>query len=129
MARPSPTVRRRRLRAELRRLRTERELTIDAVQELSKGDIKAPNLSRWETGERNVRPTDVRLLLDIYGVAGDEREALLTLARQAKERGWWQSHGTAVPSWFQFYVGLESEASMIHEYSAELVPGLWQIAD
>src|SRR5215472_14718787 len=129
MARPSPTVRRRRLRAELRRLRTERGLTIDAVQELSKGDIKTPNLSRWETGERNVRPTDVRLLLDIYGVAGEEREALLTLARQAKERGWWQSFGISVPSWFQFYVGLESEASTIRQYSAELVPGLLQTAD
>jgi transcriptional regulator with XRE-family HTH domain len=129
MARPSPTVRRRRLRAELRRLRTERGLTIDAVQELSKGDIKTPNLSRWETGERSVRPTDVRLLLDIYGVTGDEREALLSLARQAKERGWWQAFGTSVPSWFQFYVGLESEASAIHEYSAELVPGLLQTAD
>jgi hypothetical protein len=117
------------LRAELRRLRTERGLTIDAVQELSKGDIKTPNLSRWETGERNVRPTDVRLLLDIYEVADGEREALLTLTRQAKERGWWQSYGTAVPSWFQFYVGLESEASVIREYSAELVPGLLQTAD
>jgi hypothetical protein len=129
MARPSPTVRRRRLRAELRRLRTERGLTIDTVQELSKGDIKTPNLSRWETGERNVRPTDVRLLLDIYEIDGEEREALLTLARQAKERGWWQSYGTAVPGWFQFYVGLESEASTISEYSGELVPGLLQTAD
>jgi transcriptional regulator with XRE-family HTH domain len=129
MARPSPTVRRRRLRAELRRLRTERGLTIDAVQELSKGDIKTPNLSRWETGERNVRPTDVRLLLDIYGITGEEREALLTLTRQAKERGWWQAFGTSVPSWFQFYVGLESEASTIQQYSAELVPGLLQTAD
>ncbi len=129
MARPSPTVRRRRLRAELRRLRTERGLTIDGVQELSKGDIRTPTLSRWETGDRNIRPSDVRLLLDIYGVAGEEREALLTLARQAKERGWWQSFGPSVPAWFQFYVGLESEASTIHEYSAELVPGLLQTAD
>jgi transcriptional regulator with XRE-family HTH domain len=122
-------VRRRRLRAELRRLRAERGLTIDAVQELSKGDIRVPTLSRWETGDRNIRPTDVRLLLDIYGVAGEEREALLALARQAKERGWWQSFGPSVPSWFQFYVGLESGASTISEYSAELVPGLLQTAD
>jgi transcriptional regulator with XRE-family HTH domain len=129
MARPSPTVRRRRLRAELRRLRTERGLTIDAVQELSKGDIRTPTLSRWETGDRNIRPVDVRLLLDIYGVVGGEREALLALARQAKERGWWQSFGPSVPSWFQFYVGLESEASAIHQYAAELVPGLLQTGD
>jgi transcriptional regulator with XRE-family HTH domain len=129
MGRPSPTVRRRRLRAELRRLRTERGLTIERVQELSNGDIRFPTLSRWETGERNIRPTDVRLLLDIYEVTGEEREELLTLARQAKGRGWWQSYGPSVPSWFQFYVGLESEASTIREYSAELVPGLLQTAD
>jgi transcriptional regulator with XRE-family HTH domain len=126
LARPSPTVRRRRLRYELRRLRTERGLTIEDVQERSTGDIKAPTLSRWETGERSIRPTDLRLLLDIYDIPPDEREPLLTLARQAKERGWWQAYTTAMQEWFQVYVGLETEASTIREYAAELVPGLLQ---
>jgi transcriptional regulator with XRE-family HTH domain len=130
MGRPSPTVRRRRLRSELRRLRTERGLTIEEVQERTGGDIRISTLSRWETGERSVRPNDLRALLDLYGLTeGDERETLLTLCRQAKERGWWQSYGSAVPGWFQFYVGLESEASAIHQYAAELVPGLLQTAD
>jgi transcriptional regulator with XRE-family HTH domain len=111
--RPSPTVRRRRLRYELRRLRDEHQLTIEQVQEASGGDIKAPSISRWENGERSVRPTDLRLLLDIYQVDGERREALLTLARQAKERGWWQSYASAIPDWFQVYVGLEAEASSI----------------
>jgi transcriptional regulator with XRE-family HTH domain len=128
MARPSPTVRRRRLRYELRRLRTERGLTIEDVQERSNGDIKAPTLSRWETGERSIRPVDLRLLLDIYELPPDEREPLLTLARQAKERGWWQAYTSVMPDWFQIYVGLETEASTIREYSAELVPGLLQTA-
>jgi len=67
---------------------------------------------------------------DAYGLMeGQEREALLALCRQAKERGWWQSYGSAVPGWFQVYVGLESEASEIHQYAAELVPGLLQTAD
>jgi transcriptional regulator with XRE-family HTH domain len=126
MPRPSPTVRRRRLRYELRRLRTERGLTIEDVQERSNSDIKAPTLSRWETGERSIRPVDLRLLLDIYEIHADEREALLTLARQAKERGWWHQYASAVPNWFQVYVGLETEASTIREYAAELVPGLLQ---
>jgi transcriptional regulator with XRE-family HTH domain len=130
MARPSPTVRRRRLRSELRRLRAERGLTIEDVQERSGGDIRIPTLSRWETGERSVRPNDLRALLDIYGMTeGEERETLLTLCRQAKERGWWQSYGSAVPGWFQFYVGLESEASEIRQYASELVPGLLQTAE
>jgi transcriptional regulator with XRE-family HTH domain len=127
--RPSPTVRRRRLRYELRRLRAERGLTIEQVQERSGGDIKAPSISRWENGERSVRPTDLRLLLDIYDVRGERRETLLTLARQAKERGWWQSYASAIPEWFQVYVGLEAEAARIHEYAAELIPGLLQTAD
>ncbi len=127
--RPSPTVRRRRLRYELRRLRTDRGMTIEQVQEASGGDIKAPSISRWENGERSVRPTDLRLLLDIYQVAGEQRETLLTLARQAKERGWWQSYASAIPEWFQVYLGLEAEAALIREYAAELVPGLLQTAE
>ena len=124
--RPSPTVRRRRLRYELRRLRTEHGLTIEQVQEQSGGDIKAPSISRWENGERSVRPTDLRLLLDIYDVQGERRETLLTLSRQAKERGWWQSYGSAIPEWFQVYVGLEAEASSVRVYESELVHGLLQ---
>jgi len=127
--RPSPTVRRRRLRYELRRLRSEHGLTIEQVQERSGGDIKAPSISRWENGERSVRPTDLRLLLDIYDVQGERRETLLSLARQAKERGWWQSYASAIPEWFQVYVGLEAEASSVHVYEPELVDGLLQTAD
>jgi hypothetical protein len=54
------------------------------------------------------------------------REALLTLSRQAKERGWWQSYVSAIPEWFQVYVGLEAEASTVHLYESELVDGLLQ---
>jgi transcriptional regulator with XRE-family HTH domain len=127
--RPSPTLRRRRLRQELRRLREERGLTIEQVQERSGGDLRAPTISRWETGDRTIRPTDLRLLLDIYQVPAGRREALLTLARQARERGWWQAYGSAVPDWFQVYVGLEAEAGSIRVYESELVHGLLQTAE
>jgi transcriptional regulator with XRE-family HTH domain len=128
-ARPSPTVRRRRLRTELRRLREEHGFTIEQVAQASGGDISASNLSRWETGERGVRPTDVRLLLDIYGVKGAEREALLALSRQARERGWWHTYGDAVPDWFKVFVGMETGASSIRVYESELVHGLLQTED
>jgi hypothetical protein len=59
-------------------------------------------------------------------VHGEQREALLTLSRQAKERGWWQSYVSAIPEWFQVYVGLEAEASTVHLYESELVDGLLQ---
>lgn len=128
--RPSPTVRGRRLRYELRRLREQRGMTIDQVAATSGGDWTASAISRWETGDRRIRPVDLRALLDIYDVQGSEREVLLTLAREARQRGWWQSYRSdAVPEWFQVYLGLEAEASSIHEYAAELVPGLLQTQD
>lgn len=127
--RPSPTVRGRRLRYELRRYREQRGLTIEQVSEIAEGDWNPSTISRWETGDRRIRTSDLRLLLDIYGVQGDERQELLTLSRQARERGWWRSYADAVPDWFQVYVGLEAEASVIHEYDSELVPGILQTAD
>jgi transcriptional regulator with XRE-family HTH domain len=128
--RPSPTVRGRRLRYELRRLREQRGMTIDQVAATSGGDWTASAISRWETGDRRIRPVDLRALLDIYDVQGGERDVLLTLAREARQRGWWQSYRSdAVPEWFQVYLGLEAEASSIHEYAAELVPGLLQTQD
>jgi transcriptional regulator with XRE-family HTH domain len=128
--RPSPTVRGRRLRYELRRLREQRNLTIEQVATRSGGDWTASAISRWERGDRRVRPVDLRALLDIYDVQGGERDVLLTLAREARTRGWWQSYSSdAVPEWFQVYLGLEAEAATIHEYDAELIPGLFQTED
>ncbi|SEG91165.1 Helix-turn-helix domain-containing protein [Thermomonospora echinospora] len=127
--RPSPTVRGRRLRYELRRLREERGLTIEQVVAQADGDFSSSAISRWEKGDRRVRPTELRVLLDIYDVDADQREVLLTLAREARQRGWWHSYGSAIPSWFQFFVGLEAEASSIRAYEAELMPGLLQTPD
>ncbi|GAA4631329.1 helix-turn-helix transcriptional regulator [Actinoallomurus vinaceus] len=124
--RPSPTVRARRLRYELRRIREERGLTIDDVVRQAGGDWSASALSRWETGERRIRPVDLRALLDLYDIQDEHREVLLTFARQAREKGWWHSFGGAIPSWFEFYIGLETEATSIHVYEAELVHGLLQ---
>jgi transcriptional regulator with XRE-family HTH domain len=128
-ARPSPTVRGRRLRHELRKIREEHGLTIEQVSERSGGDWNASTISRWETGDRRIRPVDLRRLLDLYDVHGDQREIMLTLARQARERGWWRSYSDAVPEWFEVYLGLEAEAAVIHDYAAELVPGLLQTTD
>jgi transcriptional regulator with XRE-family HTH domain len=127
--RPSPTVRGRRLRYELRSLRLDRAMTIEQVAEQSGGDWTAAAISRWETGDRRIRPIDLRGLLDIYDVRGEKRDVLLTLAREARQRGWWQSYSDAVPEWFQVYIGLEAEAAVLHGYEAELVPGLLQTDD
>lgn len=121
----SPTVRRRRLAAELHRLRQASKLTIEQVAE--RLEWSPGKVSKIENARVSVLPRDARKLLEVYGILdGQERELLLTLARESRERGWWQQYGETVPEWFATYVGLEAEASAIATYQAEIVPGLLQ---
>ncbi|GAB2731732.1 helix-turn-helix transcriptional regulator [Salinifilum aidingensis] len=120
----SPTVRRRRLAAELRRLRGRAEVTQNqAAAHLGCTQAK---IGRFETAKRSPSVGDVSGLLDFYGVRGDEREQLVNLARDARKRGWWHSYNDVLPEWYETYVGLEAEASSIHTYEAEAIPGLLQ---
>lgn len=120
----SPTVRRRRLAAELRRLRAAREVT----QQQAAGHLGCTQakIGRFETAKRSPSIGDVTALLDFYRVNGAEREQLLNLARDARKRGWWHSYSDVLPEWYETYVGLEAEASSIHTYESEAIPGLLQ---
>src|SRR6184192_417707 len=117
----SPTVRRRRLASELRRLREAADLTIDEVGE--KLECSASKISRIETGHVGVTPRDARDMLALYGITGDEKEALVQLAREARKKGWWHAYNEVFTGAF---VGLESDASSLHTHQALLVPGLLQ---
>ena len=120
----SPTVRRRRLAAELRHLRAQADLTIAEVA--ARMDCTHPKISRFENGHRAASVADVHMLLTIYGVDAAEQERLLTLARDSRKRGWWHSYRDVLPEWYATYVGLEAEAASIHTYEGEVVPGLLQ---
>ncbi|MFI7153838.1 helix-turn-helix domain-containing protein [Nonomuraea sp. NPDC050022] len=122
----SPTVRRRRLAAELRRLREQRGLSIDQVS--AAGNWHATKLSRMETGRRGASTADVRTLLKLYKVPETEAEALLTLAREARERGWWEAYRDVLPPRHSTYIGLEADAASVRNYESLLVPGLLQTA-
>jgi transcriptional regulator with XRE-family HTH domain len=114
-------VRRRRLASELRRLREAADLTIDEVSE--KLECSASKVSRIETGHVGVTPRDARDMLELYGIAGDEQEALVQLAREARKRGWWHAYNEVFTGTF---VGLEADASSLRAFQALLVPGLLQ---
>lgn len=121
MAAPSPTMRRRRLGIELRRMREHAELTIDQVAKaLECSDSK---ISRIETGQVGAVPRDVRDMLQLYGVSEERREALLASARAARQKDWWQEYSDTpiVP-----LAGLEAAARSIRTYEPSLVPGLLQ---
>jgi transcriptional regulator with XRE-family HTH domain len=122
-------MRRRRLAAELRQLRSDSGKSIEDVA----GGLKWPGskISRIENRQVGVSTRDLRKLLEYYNVHDPAyRDDLLELARRATERGWWQSYsGGVVPSPYANLIGLEAEAATIRTYEPELVPGLLQTAD
>jgi transcriptional regulator with XRE-family HTH domain len=122
----TPTGRRRRLGAELRRLREEAELTIDRVAEAL--ECSQSKISRIETGQVSATPRDVRDMLALYRVAEADREAIVQIAREARQRGWWQKF-VDVPDGVPAYVGLEAAATSIDVYMSLIVPALLQTAD
>ena len=127
MATPSPTVRRKRLGIELRRLRERAELTCEDVGQ--RLECSGTRISRMETGRISVRPGDVRELLEAYGVTGAEADSLVQLAREARRKGWWHTYGRVLPSWFEAYIGLESEAVRLRDFQPLVMPGLLQTED
>ncbi|MDF2739356.1 MAG: transcriptional regulator [Actinomycetia bacterium] len=122
----TPTGRRRRLGAELRRLREEAGLTIDRVAEAL--ECSPSKVSRIETGQVSATPRDVRDMLELYRVDDAQREAMVRVAREARQRGWWQKF-VDVPDGVPAYVGLETAATSIDIYMSLIVPALLQTAD
>jgi transcriptional regulator with XRE-family HTH domain len=119
-------MRRRRLAAELRRLRHESGLSIEDV---AAGLGWQPSkLSRIENRQVGISTADLRKLLATYKVTDQAyREQLADMARRATERGWWQSFSSdVVPAALANLIGLETEARTIRSYEPELVPGLLQ---
>jgi transcriptional regulator with XRE-family HTH domain len=121
----SPTVRRRRLGMELRRLREASGLMIEDVAKHL--ECSMSRVSRIETGKSVARIRDVRDMLDLYEV-GDEaqREQLLTLAKDAQQRGWWTEYESVLSAGLDTYVGLEASAASLRTFQTHLVPGLLQ---
>jgi transcriptional regulator with XRE-family HTH domain len=126
-SKPSPTMLRRQLGAELRRLRDRAQRTVaDVAGELGWSESK---LSRIETASTGIRNPDLERLLNVYGVADKERTRLLALAGQARQRAWWEAYGDVLPGAYETFIGFEAEASAIFTYEVQVVPGLLQTAE
>lgn len=119
-----PTLRRRRLAGELRKLREQTGLTLEEASEGA--DIAKSTLSRIENAQIAARAVVVRALLARYGVGGDKAELLLKLAREAGKRGWWQPYSDVLTREYADYIALEEEAAAIRQYEPQFVPGLLQ---
>jgi transcriptional regulator with XRE-family HTH domain len=123
----SPTVRRRRLAAELRRLRERADLTGDSVA--SRMGWSASKVSRIENAHTAPRPTEIKKLLALYGIEGRYADELMELAQEAKRKGWWKAYSDALPDLHTAYIGLEAEATAASHWSPEVVSGLLQAED
>lgn len=135
MAAPqSPVGSRRRLGAELRRLRARARLTLDEVAE--RMTCSTSKISRLETGKGIPKVPDVSELMRIYGVVSDtERDMLLRLVRDGRQQGWWVPLTEGVPperfvlDWPSRYTSLENDATAIRSFDTTVVHGSLQTGD
>ena len=120
----SPTVRRRRLAAELRGIRESKGKSGDAVATALKWSPS--KISRYERARTGLRPRDVERLLDYYQITEPRRALLLALAEDAAQKGWWEEYADSLSEDYQQFIGLEYEATSIALWHVDVVPGLLQ---
>ncbi|CDR10031.1 helix-turn-helix transcriptional regulator [Streptomyces iranensis] len=123
--RDMPTMRSRRLGAELRRLRIEAGLKVQEIAEVL--ECGQPKVSQIENGKRGIRPLDLTVLLKHYGV-DDERQcaSLRRLAKEIHKVDWWSNQGPLVDDNLRDYLTLEADSELVCSYESVVIPGLLQ---
>ena len=120
----SPTVRRRRLAAELRGIRESKGKSGDTVAAALKWSPS--KISRYERARTGLRPREVERLLDYYEITGPRRVLLLGLAEDAAQKGWWEEHADSLSEDYKQFIGLEHEATSMTIWHVDVVTGLLQ---
>ncbi|MFI0864849.1 helix-turn-helix domain-containing protein [Streptomyces smyrnaeus] len=122
---PRPTVRRRRLGGELRRLREAAGISSEQAAERIGGDKS--KISRQENGRQGITKLEIEALLELYGVEDAKlKTALTTLAREGRRKSWWAPFSDILPERFQEHLSIESDAARMLVFQPLLVPGLLQ---
>ncbi len=132
-----PSIPRRRLGFELRRLREAARLRIEDVAAALECSVS--KVSRLETGKGIPRARDVRDLLNRYGVEDSEyRERVMRWAREGQSQGWWSEYSDVLAPdprdpltapHLERYVALEADARLIESFEPIVVHGLLQTED
>jgi transcriptional regulator with XRE-family HTH domain len=123
-----PTVRRRRLGTELRKLRESNTYKLEEVA--AQLGVAPSTLSRIETGKAPTKSAYLNQMLEMYGVVDPaQRQVLVDMAREGHRKGWWAAYDDVLPSGFDIYVGLEAETAAIRGYEISVVHGLLQTPD
>ncbi|MER5734396.1 MULTISPECIES: helix-turn-helix transcriptional regulator [unclassified Streptomyces] len=118
----NPTVRRRRLGQELRKLREGKGMTAEQVAERLL--VSQSKISRLENGRRSISQRDVRDLCGVYEVEDEAMvNSLMQMAKDSRQQGWWHAFGD-IP--YSVYIGLETDAQSLRVYEPQIIPGLLQ---
>jgi transcriptional regulator with XRE-family HTH domain len=125
--RPPPTLRLRRLAAELRRLRAEAGLTREDVA--GRTGVNEATLYRIESAKARPQGRTLTALLDLYAVPDEVHAELAALARQSGEKNWLQSFPSELPEPYPTYISFEGEARSLLNYESLFIPGLLQTED
>lgn len=123
-----PTVARWQLGQLLKKLREDAGVTYDqAAQELDCGDSK---IRKIESGDLNVRRPDLVMLMRLYGFGEDHdfTARAADLARQGRERDYFESYGSVPPAIANLF-GVETAATTIRVFQPSVVDGLLQTED
>ncbi|MCT7351336.1 helix-turn-helix domain-containing protein [Streptomyces sp. 15-116A] len=118
------TTRRRQLGAMMRKLRARKGLTLEEAGRLV--GVSKATVSRYETQSGPVKWLVVDALCREYGASDAEREAVVRLAKDAKQQGWWSSFGDSIPESMNLLLTLEDDAVRESHFSCVYVPGLLQ---
>jgi transcriptional regulator with XRE-family HTH domain len=122
-----PPVRRRLVGGALRRYRENVGYALEDAARVLECDRS--KISRIETGQRGIRPKELRELLSEYGVPESDQAALVAIAGRGGQRGWWHPYAGSFSEAYLDYIIMESVASEIMAYEAQLVPDLLQTDD
>jgi transcriptional regulator with XRE-family HTH domain len=120
-------VRRRLVGGALRRYRENMGYALDDAARVLECDRS--KISRIETGQRGIRPKELRELLTEYAVPDREQAALMAIASRGGQHGWWQPYADVLPAPLLDYVIMESAAAEIMIYEAQVVPALLRTDD
>src|SRR6202162_5397202 len=120
----SPTVRRRRLAADLRGIREDKGKSGDAVATALRWSPS--KISRYERARTGLRPQEVARLLDYYQITGPRRALLLGLAEDAAQKGWWEEFTESLSDDYKQFIGFEHEAASMAIWHVDVVTGLLQ---
>ncbi|MFD7067151.1 helix-turn-helix domain-containing protein [Streptomyces sp. NPDC059913] len=113
----------------LRALREDQQLTLEDVADKT-DSFTVAKLSRLELAKSAAKAPDVEALLSLYGVTDDElRAALLSLAREGAQRGWWHGYRGVLSPIYEDLISLEHESTTVRSWQIGLIPGLLQTGD